>query len=535
MQNTERISSEYYEQSPLEAQNTIISIPDSIDGIEDDNKIQAKKRKLHSWIWHWGNYRAHPANKKIYFFDCNLYFNEGEKCEAKIELNGSTGNAISHLARKHHIYESTPRSTEPLSNDQTSSITSASWTNRRQQDCENLLFEWIVLDCQPLYILNSSSFHQFIHSLNEYFEIPNDKKLRKKIFEAFNYCKDFLIKYIHENAISVSLTCDLWTSRSKQGFLAVTCHFITAQFEMKEITLAICYVPYPHTANAIQQFLENIIYEWKLRDMVFFCTTDNGSNMKKCINQISWLSRLSCTAHTIQLVVGKGLLPAETLIARAKRVINFFSTPKQSQRLQKAQQNNSLDLIQKEGTQKENLHEVFYKAITDCETRWSSTFNAWHRLIILKPFIDICLTSMNASNDRETKQDAKKLEKINLIPEEWRCIEKFLEILSPFAELTEILEGHKYTTMSYIHPGITKLKKLVGSNVDTHDEDINFDNNDNAFEEHLFEEPEEEDESHAKRKIRINTPVDTKELINKVKKNLYQALENIMKLLILKR
>ncbi|PKY51066.1 hypothetical protein RhiirA4_531967 [Rhizophagus irregularis] len=132
---------------------------------------------------------------------------------------------------------------------------------------------------------------------------------------------------------------------------------------------------------------------------------------------------------------------------------------------------------------------------------------------------------MNASNDRETKQDAKKLEKINLIPEEWRCIEKFLEILSPFAELTEILEGHKYTTMSYIHPGITKLKKLVGSNVDTHDEDINFDNNDNAFEEHLFEEPEEEDESHAKRKIRINTPVDTKELINKVKKNLYQALE----------
>ena len=57
--------------------------------------------------------------------------------------------------------------------------------------------------------------------------------------------------------------------------------------------------------------------------------------MKKCINQISWLSQLSCTAHTIQLVVGKGLLPAEILIARAKRVINFFSTPKQSKCLQK--------------------------------------------------------------------------------------------------------------------------------------------------------------------------------------------------------
>ena len=38
--------------------------------------------------------------------------------------------------------------------------------------------------------------------------------------------------------------------------------------------------------------------------------------------------RLPCIVHTLQLVVGKGLLPAETLIARAKRLINFFITLK---------------------------------------------------------------------------------------------------------------------------------------------------------------------------------------------------------------
>jgi hypothetical protein len=99
--------------------------------------------------------------------------------------------------------------------------------------------------------------------------------------------------------LAVSLTCDLWTSRSKQGFFAVTCHFITSSFEMIEVTLAIRYIPYPHTANAIQELLEEIIFEWKIQDKVFYCTTDNGFNMKKCINQISWLSCLSCIAHTI--------------------------------------------------------------------------------------------------------------------------------------------------------------------------------------------------------------------------------------------
>src|SRR2546423_13111239 len=69
----------------------------------------------------------------------------------------------------------------------------------------------------------------------------------------------------------------------------------------------------------------------------FFCITDNASNMKKCLNQISWLQRLSCTAHTIQLVVRKGLLAAEILIAHAKRLINFFTSPKQNERLLNAQ------------------------------------------------------------------------------------------------------------------------------------------------------------------------------------------------------
>jgi len=44
-----------------------------------------------------------------------------------------------------------------------------------------------------------------------------------------------------------------------------------------------------------------------------------------------------CTAHTLQLVIGKGLAPVKLLVGRAKRFIDFFMSPKQSERLEKIQ------------------------------------------------------------------------------------------------------------------------------------------------------------------------------------------------------
>jgi hypothetical protein len=453
------------------------------------NQVKSKGgSKLRSWIYHWGERKNHPTDPKKFIFECNQILDNGDKCTTKIETTGSTGNIISHLERKHKIYEHSKPLTEieqPLKQIKIDRYTVSSdslpqMTQDRQKYLETLLFEWLVLDFQPLYLLKSPSFRRFINALNENFELPTDKKFRKRIFDAYEFLKRQLKQYIHSNANSVSLTCDLWTSRSKQGFLSATCHFITPDFEMKEITLAIQYMPYPHTGDAIQKALEKVIFEWELQDKVFFCTTDNAANMKKCFNKTSLLQRLSCTAHTIQLVVGKGLLIAEVLIARAKRLINFFTSPKQNERLLDAQRKNSEENLEEES----DLRIVFYKAITDVETRWSSTFIAWERLIILKPYIEIVITSLNASKDRDAKEDAKRLKKINLTNDEWDAIRDLLEILGPFAELTERLEGTKYATMSYIYPGVTKLKKLFYLTREFRSSNVDLDTNNDAFEEH---------------------------------------------------
>ena len=101
--------------------------------------------------------------------------------------------------------------------------------------------------------------------------------------------------------------------------------------------MACQYLEYPHTSKVISQTLLNIISEWGLDKKVSCITTDNGSNMIAAAKLLPHISRIPCTAHTLNLIVGKGLMPVETLIARAKRLISFFISPKQNERLKSIQ------------------------------------------------------------------------------------------------------------------------------------------------------------------------------------------------------
>lgn len=57
-------------------------------------------------------------------------------------------------------------------------------------------------------------------------------------------------------------------------------------------------------------------------------TTDNGKNMQKAVRDLKQtienISRQPCAAHTLQLVIGKGLVPVKILVGRTKRMIDFF-------------------------------------------------------------------------------------------------------------------------------------------------------------------------------------------------------------------
>lgn len=176
-----------------------------------------------------------------------------------------------------------------------------------------------------------------IFQLDPAFILPCPQTVNGIIYDAFNFSFPTLQQIIKDQAKSVSLTLDLWTARNRQGYLGITGSFLDNTFELREFTLDIAYVRYPHTSKHILETLEQVLEEWKIRNLVFTITTDSGSNVKKAIQDMEGVDWLRCTAHTLHLVIGKGMKPAEILIARVKRLIDFFLRPKQSERLEDIQ------------------------------------------------------------------------------------------------------------------------------------------------------------------------------------------------------
>jgi hypothetical protein len=298
------------------------------ENVEPDKATNNKS----SFIWKYLE-KLSPSVKYKKRVKCLVPITGSQSCGHIMGSDGSTGNFIYHLA-KHNI----TRDTE-ITEDNAESIDRArhmASSSVRKNQLDNKFVGIIVKDNQPLSIRDDEGFREFVEELDPFYELPSDKKIKELLAKGYNYCKQEITCLFEQGVTSCSLTLDLWTSRSRAGYLGVTCSFVDAQFELHEAILAIKYLQYPHTGDTIVECLNKIIHDWNLDGKVFTITTDNGSNMVKAgklLKNYKNITRFPCAAHTLQLVVGKGLLPAERLVARAKRLINFFITPKQTEKL----------------------------------------------------------------------------------------------------------------------------------------------------------------------------------------------------------
>ena len=308
-----------------------------VDNVEQSKTFFNNTNDKTSFIWNYLE-KLPPSEKHKRRVRCLVLVATDQICGHIMGTDGSTGNFIQHLA-KHRV---------------TRDADLSQYNHKETQNCDlnkkNRLDKKfvgiIVKDDQPLSIRNDEGFREFVKELDPFYELPSDKKIKELLVNSYNHCKKEITCLFEKDIISCSLTLDLWTSRSRAGYLGVTCSFVNSKFELCEATLVIKYLKYPHTSDIIVECLNQVIQEWNLDGKVFTITTDNGSNMVKAgklLKNSDNITRFPCAAHTLQLVVGKGLLPAERLIARAKRLINFFTSPKQTEKLIDIQKNMKRD------------------------------------------------------------------------------------------------------------------------------------------------------------------------------------------------
>lgn len=97
------------------------------------------------------------------------------------------------------------------------------------------------------------------------------------------------IETVRDALESVSITTDLWTSRSGDAFIAFTLQFINEDVQMRHITVDFQPFPGKHDVATVCEKVADAVTELNLGDdeTEKYTVSDNGTNMVKALSEPS--------------------------------------------------------------------------------------------------------------------------------------------------------------------------------------------------------------------------------------------------------
>jgi zinc finger BED domain-containing protein 1 (E3 SUMO-protein ligase ZBED1) len=113
------------------------------------------------------------------------------------------------------------------------------------------------------------------------------------------------------------LTTDSWTSVCTESYIALTAHYLTADFHSGSLLLEFVKYSDHHMAENLCTELRRVIRDWDIGKKVVAVVTDNVAYITAAVRLAS-LKHLPCFAHTLNLVVQKALKAIVTIKKKLK-------------------------------------------------------------------------------------------------------------------------------------------------------------------------------------------------------------------------
>ena len=386
-----------------------------------------------------------------------------ELCDEHVKRSNNTTNSLTHLKR-HHFIQHEEIISEIRKEDSESVGNSSTTSTGKQQSltemilrkeaykrdsaryaaCQSALVFFICDDLQPISVIDSPAFRQLLHTLDPRF-LPYSQSQFSRVIIPQKYEEvRHTIKQVLDGAEYLSLTTDLWTGCHNRGYMSLSVHFVSSDWDMGHYCLQTCEVASSHTALNLADELRNSMEEWEITDKVVMVTTDNGQNIRNAITEELELSHLGCIGHTLQLSIGKALQIATVsrILGRVRKLLKHFHKSTLATNCLREKQVR-LDLPQ-------------HVLVMEYKTRWSSTYHMLER--VQEQQAAICAV-LAENKDRSIR---------SLLPEneEWGIIEDLLGILKPFCDGTTIMSGSRYPTFSLMAPLLHKLLEVTLKDAD---------------------------------------------------------------------
>ncbi|MBN3323613.1 DSLE protein, partial [Atractosteus spatula] len=150
----------------------------------------------------------------------------------------------------------------------------------RQAIISEAIAKMIIRDLQPVRIVESEGFRELLRLLEPRYTPESRKYVQQQLLPGYAYQVQLASKQALQAAESCSVTLDVWRSGPASGYLGVTCHFITSDWQIKSALLACLRLSGPRTAERILSEYDEISRAHGIAGKVFRVVADGGSDSR---------------------------------------------------------------------------------------------------------------------------------------------------------------------------------------------------------------------------------------------------------------
>lgn len=328
----------------------------------------------------------------------------------------------------------------------------------KQRSMTKKIAKMICHDLRPLSIITDEGFRDLKVAEPRYV-CPSRKTMTNDIIpKLYEETRTKIRNEISSSqVVSLALTTDGWSSCNNQSYVSFTAHFVNEDLLLKEFCLRVAPFDESHTAINLAQAITNEVRTWTTPDkkidsstsdgsqsqaadiprkIPIYVVTDNAANIASAVRNYTEYMHVPCFAHTIQLCLNDALskFPQfDPVFEKAKKITNHF-------RHSRIQTKKLSDMETQFGMQQLKLKQ-------ECPTRWNSKFHMIQRLLAVKAPLSAVLI-----NDTKVA---------NLTPAEWKTAENLVAVLAKLENVTALMSGSKYPTVSMVIPTLNELKQSL--------------------------------------------------------------------------
>ncbi|CAL5207197.1 unnamed protein product [Lathyrus oleraceus] len=315
----------------------------------------------------------------------------------------------------------------------------------------------IIAHDLPYKYVEFQKIRDWMKYLNPEFSPISRNTAKADVDEIFKTEKEALKKELANIPSRISLTSDMWTSCTSEGYICLTAHYVDSNWNLKSKILNFCHMPPPHMGSEMSKKILDFLSDWGIEKKIFSLTLDNASandvmqaHLKRQLVLQNWLLsegeffHVRCSAHVLNLIVQEGLKVIGDALEKIRESVKYVKGSEG--RMKKFKE--CIELI--------GGIETSVGLSYDVSTRWNSTYLMLQSTLKYRRVF----ASLSFHDDNY---------KVFPSEEDWKRGDKICTFLLPFYETTNLISGTSYPTSNLYFLQIWKIQCILMASIKDED------------------------------------------------------------------